>query len=270
MSLNMLRSLPSRAIGLASFVLLAAALTPARAVDTDIAHILAPTGKLRAALYPGTPTSILPNPNGEARGVGYEIGKSLADKLHVPYAPIVYHTNAEVQDAIKTGAADVAFTNASPARAKEVDFGPVYLRIELGYLLPEGSPVKNIGEIDSAGRRVAVTTHSSSDAELSRDLKNATVVRIATIKEAIDELSAHQVDAFATNKAILFEMSEKVPGSHVLDGRWGEERHAIAIPKGREAALGFLGSFTEEIQKSGLVHDAAERAGLKGVIPPGG
>jgi polar amino acid transport system substrate-binding protein len=65
-------------------------------------------------------------------------------------------------------------------------------------------------------------------------------------------------------------MSEKVPGSHVLEGRWGEERHAIAVPKGREAGLDFLRGFTEEIGKSGLVHDAAERAGLKGVITPGG
>jgi polar amino acid transport system substrate-binding protein len=264
----MLPSLPS--CGLAGVALLACALAPAYGAEADIAQILAPTGKLRAALYPGTPTSILPDANGNLRGVGYEIGKALAEKLHVPYEPVTYARNAEVQEAIKTGAADVAFTNATPARAKEVDFGPVYLRIELGYLLPEGSPVKDISEIDMAGRKVAVTTGSSSDAELSRELKNATVVRIPTIKDAIAELTAHQVDAFATNKAILFEMAEKVGGSHVLAGRWGEERHAIAIPKGREAGLDFLRGFTEEIGKSGLVHDAAERAGLKGVMTSGG
>jgi polar amino acid transport system substrate-binding protein len=258
------------AIGLAFVALLGSALMPAMADPADIAHILAPSGKLRAALYPGTPTSILPDPDGNPRGVGYEIGKALAEKLHVPYEPVTYAKNAEVQEAIKTGAVDVAFTNASPARAKEVDFGPIYLRIELGYLLPAGSPVKDIGEIDVAGRKVAVTTGSSSDAELSRELKNATVVRIPTIKEAIAQLSAHQVDAFGTNKAILFDMAEKVPGSHVLEGRWGEERHAIAIPKGREAAHDFVRAFTEEIGKSGLVHDAAERAGLKGVIASGG
>src|ERR1700761_3227107 len=113
------------------------------AADGDPAHILAPSGKLRAALYPGAPTSILPDPNGHPRGVGYELGKALAEKLHVPYEPVVYAKNAEVQDAIKTGAADVAFTNATPARAKEVDFGPVYLRMELGYLAAEGSTLKD-------------------------------------------------------------------------------------------------------------------------------
>ena len=258
----------SRAIAIAWVALLGIAPVVVHAADADVAHILAPSGKLRAALYPGTPTSILPGPNGEPRGVGYELGKALAEKLHVPYEPVVYAKNADVQQAIKTGAADVAFTNASPARAKEMDFGPVYLRIELGYLAAEGSKLADAGAVDAQGVKVGVTAASSSDAALSRDLKNVTLVRIATINEAIGQLATHQIDVFATNKATLFEMAEQIPGAHVLDGRWGEERHAIAIPREREGGADFIRSFTEEIGKSGLVHDAAERAGLKGVIEP--
>jgi polar amino acid transport system substrate-binding protein len=257
-----------RALGIALVALTAALLTSARAADTDAAHVLAPTGKLRAALYPGTPTSILPDPGGHPRGVGYEVGKALAEKLHVAYEPVVYAKNTEVLEAVKTGAADVAFTNASPARAKLMDFAPVYLSIELGYLAAEGSKLTDAHAIDVQGVKVGVTAGSSSDAELSHDLKNATLVRIATITEAAAQLSSHQIDVFATNKPTLFEMEAKVPGSHVLDGRWGEERHAIAIPKGREAGLEFLRDFTDDIKKSGLVRAAAERAGLKGIIEP--
>ena len=43
-----------------------------------------------------------------------------------------------------------------------------------------------------------------------------------------------QLDAFATNKPILFEMSDGIPGSRILDGRWGVEHVAVAIPRGRE------------------------------------
>lgn len=40
------------------------------------ASILAPSGKLRAGLYPGTPTSYLAGQNGAApRGVGYELDR---------------------------------------------------------------------------------------------------------------------------------------------------------------------------------------------------
>ncbi|MFC5322526.1 ABC transporter substrate-binding protein [Bradyrhizobium oligotrophicum] len=234
-----------------------------------MARILAPTGHLRAGLYPGTPTSVLPDGTDNPRGVGYTIGKEMARQLHVDYAPVVFPRNAEVLEAVKSGAVDVAFTNASPARAKNMDFGPVYLEIELGYLVPDGSPLSDIGDVDATGRKVGVTAGSTSDATLGRELKNATLVRAPTLKDATNMLASHQIDAFATNKATLFEMTEQVPGSRVLDGRWGEERHAIAIPKGREAGLDFLRSFTAHIRSSGLVSAAADRAGLKGVVAPG-
>jgi hypothetical protein len=46
--------------------------------------------------------------------------------------------------------------------------------------------------------------------------------------------------------------------------RW--RQIAIAIPKGREAAMEYLRRFVEEAQSSGLLSEAAERAGLRGVL----
>ncbi|CAL76215.1 putative extracellular solute-binding protein [Bradyrhizobium sp. ORS 278] len=242
---------------------------PGLAADGDAATVLAPSGRLRAGLYPGTPTSILPDGTDNPRGVGYAIGKEMARRLHVDYEPVVFTKNAEVLEAVRTGAVDVAFTNASAARAKEMDFGPVYLEIELGYLVPDGSTLANASDVDASGRKVGVTTGSTSDATLGRELKQAALVRSPTLKDAVALLKGREIDAFATNKATLFEMAEQVPGSRVLDGRWGEERHAIAIPKGRDAGLDFVRAFTAEIRSSGLVSTAAERAGLKGVMVPG-
>ncbi len=241
---------------------------PAWAADSDAAHILAPSGKLRAGLYPGTPTSILNNTDKEPRGVGYEIGKELAHRLQVDYQPVVFSKNAEVLQAVKTGAVDVVFTNATAVRAKEMDFGAPYMEIELGYLVPPAPTVTGLGDIDMQGRHVGVTAGSTSDTTLSHDLKNATIVRATTLKDGVALLASHQVDAFATNKATLFEMAEQLPGSRVLDGRWGVERHAIAIPKGREAGLEFLRTFTSEIKSTGLVRTAADRAGLKAFLEP--
>jgi polar amino acid transport system substrate-binding protein len=239
------------------------------AADPEPRQILAPTGTLRVGLYPGTPTSILPDPkSGGPRGVGYDLGKELARRLDVPYAPVVFAKNAEVLDAVKTGNVDIAFTNATAARARDMDFGPPYLEIELGYLVPQGSAIATPAEVDARGLRVGVTAGSSSDAALSRDLKNAEIVRAVTLDAAIDMLSAGKLDAFATNKATLFEMAEKLPGSNVLAGRWGVERHAIAIPKGRDRGLAFVRQFTDAVKSEGLVSTAIARAGLKGTVTP--
>ena len=239
------------------------------AADPEIRQVLAPAGKLRAGLYPGTPTSILPDPAaGGPRGVGYDLGKELARRLDVPYEPVVFAKNAEVLEAVKTGTVDAAFTNASAARARDMDFGPPFLEIELGYLVPKGSAVSKLAEVDSAGIRVGVTAGSSSDGTLSRDLKNVEIVRAATFDAAIEMLSAGKIDAYATNKATLFEMAAKLPGSRVLDGRWGVERHAIAIPKGRDKGMAFVRQFTEDVKSEGLVKAAIARAGLQGTVPP--
>jgi polar amino acid transport system substrate-binding protein len=241
----------------------------AAAADPEPRQILAPTGVLKVGLYPGTPTSILPDPkSGEPRGVGYDLGKELARRLEVPYEPVVFAKNAEVLEAVKTGKVDIAFTNASPARAKDMDFGPPYLEIELGYLVPQGSVAATVADVDAAGFRVGVTAGSSSDGALTRDLKNATIVRAVTIGAAIDMMSGGNLDAFATNKATLFEMAEKLPGSRVLDGRWGVERHAIAIPKGRNRGIAFVQKFTDDVKSQGLVTAAIARAGLRGTVTP--
>jgi polar amino acid transport system substrate-binding protein len=236
----------------------------ALAADADAQKILAPTGKLRAALYPGTPTSILDPKESEPRGVGYELGKELARRLGVPYEPVVYPKNADVQAAMKAGNADVAFTNASPARQKEMDFGPPFLVIELGYLVPAGSSIASTTDIDQKGRRIGVAAGGTSHSTLSRDLRNAEVVPATTNLDGAELLAAGKIDAFATNKATLFELAERVPGLKVLPDRWGEERHAIAIPKGREQGLPVIKAFTEDAIARGLVKAAMDRAGLRG------
>jgi polar amino acid transport system substrate-binding protein len=237
------------------------------AAELDVRQILAPTGVLRAGLYPGTPTSILPDPkSGGPRGVGYDLGKEFARRLGVPFEPVVFARNAEVLEAAKTGKVDVVFTNASAARMRDMDFGPPYLEIELGYLVPQGSTLAKPADVDASGIRVGVTTGSSSDAALTRDLKNAEVVRAATFDVAISMMSAGALHAYATNKATLFEMAEKLPGSKVLEGRWGVERHAIAIPKGRDQGMAFVRTFTESAKSEGMIKAAIARAGLKGAV----
>ncbi len=113
-----------------------------------------------------------------------------------------------------------------------------------------------------------MTQGSSSDGVLSRDLKNAEVVRLVTLKEGIDMMAEGNIDAYATNKATLFEMSDAVPGSKVLDGCWGFERHAIAIRKGAIRACSFIRSFATEAMTQGLVKEAISRAGLRGANVP--
>ena len=209
--------------------------------DAAVRETLAPTGALRIAVYPGSPTSLVKvAPPPEMRGVTVDLGRELAQRLGVQPQVIVYPRVSEVLAALQRGEADFTVTNATAERGKLVDFAPPIVELELGVLVPAGSRVQAADRIDQAGVVIGVTQGSSSERVLSARLKQARLRTLPTLAAAAQALQRHDIDAYATNKGILFELADQVPGSRVLEGRWGEEHLAIAVPKGRAAAHAWL------------------------------
>ena len=244
-----------------------AASAPAGALAQDQREVLAPKGKLRIGAYLGSPLSMVrDSKTGEIHGLSVDLGKELAKRLNVPFEIVNYQRIADVLDGMKAGDVDFTVSNATPARAVDVAFSQTLLSIELGYLVPAASPIATTSDLDKSGIRVGVTQGSTSERTLPKILANATVVSAQNLKRAIEMLERRELDVFATNKSILFEMSDQLPGARVLDGRWGVEHVAIATPKGRETAMEYVRRFVEEVQTSGLLSQAAERAGLRGPV----
>lgn len=253
------------AAALAVPFLLAGCAATQHAVDPAVRAALAPTGTLRVGVYPGSPSSLVKDPKtGAQAGVAHDLGVALGERIGVPVQIVQYSRVAQVVDAVAAGQVDFTFTNASAARARIVDFTPPLVHVELGYLVPAGSPIASIAHVDRAGMRIGVTQGSSSQATLGREFKHATIVTAGSMAQAQDLLRRRAVDAFATNKGILFELADGVPQSRVLDGRWGLEHMAIAIPKGRGQALPFVTAFGEQMRTSGRLKAMLARAGLRG------
>lgn len=230
----------------------------------EVRRLMAPTGKLRIGLYAGNPSSLLEAPSGFRTGVGFELGLALSRALDVSVEPVIYPNNGAVLDGLRAGKVDVVFTNATPARAKEIDFAPACVEVEAGYLVAAGSRITAVSEVDASGVRVGVMEGSTSAATLPTVLHHATIVRVANVDAVLHMLSRSELDAFATNKSILFQISDSLPGSKVLAGRYGVEQLALGIPKGRDAALPFLRSFTRAVISRGLVQSAIDRAAFRG------
>jgi polar amino acid transport system substrate-binding protein len=233
----------------------------------DVIQSLAPTGKLRVGVYAGSPSSlVLDIKTGERRGVALELGAVLAKRLGVPVEVKQYPRLAEVVVALKNAEIDFSVTNASAARALLVDFSPTLLSVELGYLVRANSPLKTIGDVAVPGMKIGVSQGSSSQAALGQVLSSAVLVPAETLQVAKSYITTGTVDAFATNKGILFELSDQIPGSRVLEGRWGLEHLAIGIPKQRELGLAYIRGFTEEVRRNGMANKIAARAGMRGLV----
>src|SRR5712691_8376927 len=118
---------------------------------------LAPTGKLRVGI--NVQNFLLVNKErsgGEYSGIAVDLGRELGKSLGVPVELVAFETAGKLADTVKSGAWDVAFLGNEPARANEIAFSAAYLESEAGYLVPAGSPIRTIAEVDREGVRVAV------------------------------------------------------------------------------------------------------------------
>jgi polar amino acid transport system substrate-binding protein len=237
----------------------------ATAPTSEARQALAPTGKLRVALQLGTPHNVLRDAtSGDMKGVAFELGKEMARRLGVGFEPVLYPSVGALLEAGKTGAWDVAFVGYSAARAAEWDFTALHLEIEFGYLVPGGSAIATMGDVDKPAVRVAVQEKSGPDAFFTRTLKNVAMVRTPSNAAALEAVKGGKADVMASIKPVLFEMADRLPGSRVLDDRAGVDPHAMALPKGRGPGLAYARQFVEDAKSEGLVNSAIRSSGMRG------
>ncbi len=248
-------------------LLVACAAAPAPPAPETV-RSLAPEGKLRVALLAGNP-ALVREQSGELSGVAVDLGRALALELGAEFVPVLYANVPAVLAGAGRGEWDVAFIAADPART-EVRFARAYMEIENTLLVPAGSPIRQLDDMDQAGRRIAVQSRDAADLYLTRTLRHAQLVR--TTHAAAPELLARgEADAYAANRLRLTEVAPRVPGSRVLPGRFLALPQAIAVPPDREAALGYVNEFVARAKASGAVQRAIDHAGIPGaVVAPAG
>jgi polar amino acid transport system substrate-binding protein len=227
---------------------------------------LAPTGKLRVGINHGNVLLATRDPaTGELRGVAPDLARELSRRLARPIEWVPYDSAAKMAEAVKTGAWDVAFLASEPARANEIAFSPAYLEIEATYLVPAGSPLRTVADVDRDGVRIAVAANSAYDLYLTRTLQRAKLVRAQDLEGSYKLFVAEKLDALAGLKSLLLVQAEKIQGSRVLEGRFTGVQQSIGTPRAREAGAQYLREFVQNVKARGMVAEAIARHGVRGV-----
>jgi polar amino acid transport system substrate-binding protein len=241
-------------------------------ISPSVRSELAPTGKLRIGINYGNPVLATRDPSsGELRGVAVDLAHELGTRSGLPIEVVAFESAGKMFEAVKTGKWDVAFLAIDPGRADEIDFTAAYIEIEGTYLVPSGSPVSTIADVDRKGVRIGVSAKSAYDLFLSRSIQHAELIRAPDPNAAFELIITGRVDVVAGVKQHLVANAEKLPGSRVLEGRFMAIQQAVGIPKGREAGARYLRDFIEDVKASGFVARAIDKAGVRGVsVPPFG
>jgi polar amino acid transport system substrate-binding protein len=244
---------------------------PTATVSSELRKEFAPSGTLIAGVNFGNPVIAQQDKaGGDPRGVGPELARELARRLGVPIRYVVYDTAGKMANAGKQGAWDVAMLAVDPARAQDIAFSAPYVLIEGTYMVRADSSLRRVEDFDRKGLRISVALKSAYDLYLTRELKQAEIVRVATSQAAIDDFLAGKVDVVAGVRQPLNSTAKKTPGLRVIEGSYMSIGQASGVPKARTRAAAYLHDFIEEMKASGFVARKLQESGITDakVAPP--
>jgi polar amino acid transport system substrate-binding protein len=238
----------------------------------NIVAELAPTGVLRAAINMGNFLLVTgKTPSGDPTGVSADIAAAIAARLGVPVKFMPYARPGEIADDAEKGLWDIGNIGAEPQRAAVINFTAAYCEIEATYLVPAGSSIRSVAEIDQPGKRVAVTARSAYGLWLENNFNKGELLQFDSADAAIKAFTDQKMDAYAGLRPGLIDVAAKLPGSRILEGQFTAVQQAVGTPKKNAAGFAFLREFVEEAKHSGIVASLIERHGVTGrlsVAPP--
>jgi polar amino acid transport system substrate-binding protein len=235
-------------------------------MSPEILKQLAPTGTLRAGINLSNFLLVTgKSASGDPEGVAPDMAAAIAERLAVKLKLVPFKSPGEVADAAGQDIWDIALIGAEPARAEKITFSPAYVEIEATYLVPAGSKLRTIAEVDSPGIRIAVSARSAYDLWLVRNIKQAQLVHADGIDASFDLFVRDKLDALACLRPRLLSDVEKLPGARVLDGQFTAVQQAVGTAKANVAAAEFLRGFVEEAKASGFVASLIARHHVAGL-----
>ncbi|MFP6699338.1 MAG: transporter substrate-binding domain-containing protein [Alphaproteobacteria bacterium] len=234
-------------------------------MSNDVVAELAPNGTMRAGINMSNPLLVTGRTSdGDPVGVSPDMAAAIADRLGVQVKLVQFPSPGVLADAMAEDAYDIGLIAAEPARAETIAFTDAYVEIEATYLVPPGSHLNVIADVDKPGIRVAVSARSAYDLYLTRTLEHAELVRAQGLGGALALLTDEKLDVLAGLRPALNEDVKSLPGARIMEGRYTTVQQAIGTNPKNAAAAAFLRDFVAEAKQSGLVASLIEKHGVEG------
>lgn len=241
-------------------------------VSPEVVSQLAPTGVLRAGINMSNFLLVVDKTaSGDPIGPSPSLAKAIADTLGVPLKLVPFDTPSEVAAAAGKNIWDIGNIGAEPQRAAVMDFTAAYVEIQATYLVPPGSPIQSVDEVDRPGNRISVSKGSAYGLYLENNIKQAQLLAVEGGDAAFDAFVNDKLEAYASLRPRLVTEVEKMPGSRILDGQFSAVQQAVGVNKGNDAAYAWVKDFVETAKSNGMVAGFIEKHGVQGklsVAPP--
>lgn len=145
----------------------------------------------------------------------------------------------------------IATMTITPDRAKQVDFSRSYFDAGQAILVKNGSPIKNVGDLNNSHSTILGVVGSNSVQTIKQFAPKARLLQLSDYSQALTALKSGQGDALTTDNGILYGMSAENPGYSVVGGAFTKEPYGIAVNKGQTNLRNAINTALTAIEKSG-------------------
>jgi polar amino acid transport system substrate-binding protein len=235
-------------------------------MPSDALRELAPEGVLRAGINLANSLLVTGrSPSGDPLGVAPDMARAIADELGVAVQYVSFADPGALADEAAKGVWDIALIGAEPQRAEKILFSPAYVEIAATYLVPFGSSLQTIADVDAIGVRIASTARTAYDLWLERNIVKAALVRTNSLDGAFDKFLSDCLEALAGLRPRLTLDLAKVPGGRVLEGQFMSVQQAIGTARANAAGAAFIRDLVEAMKAAGYVAGLIEKHKVRGL-----
>ena len=158
---------------------------------------------------------------------------------------------------------DICNIANEPKRASTISFSSAYCEIEATYMVPSGSSIKTIDDVDKPGVRIVSKHRAAYDLWLHDNIKHAEIINTASIDESFKRFVEEGFEVLACLRPKLMEKQSELPNMRILDGNFSKVSQAIGMKYGCPEAADFLNTFIEDAKKTGLIGDLMDKHGVR-------
>ena len=190
--------------------------------------------------------------NGEIVGVDIDIAKEIVKYLgkelvikDVSFDSIINEVKSGKSD---FGAAGISYTEE---RAKEVDFTIDYSISKQVIIVKEG--INKVDNLDN--KRIALQLGSVADSYVTKNYKNAKVIRQKKYLAAIEDLKNDKVDLVIMDELPAKEILKNNPGLVILDQELFTDKYGMVVRKGNDELLKAINKVLSDLIADGKIEE---------------
>ena len=215
---------------------------------------LAPKGYLRAAINLSNFLLVTGKDNhGDPEGVSPDLAKALANELNVEVKLIPFQRPGELADAVSDDIWDIGNIANEPERAKSITFSSPYTLIESTFLVRDSSNINSLNDVDREGIRIAVAERSAYDLWLTKNIKNAELIRAKSIDLSFSIFQKNEYEVLAGLKPKLIDDLKNTENCKILPGAFTFIKQCIGSKPGNPEAEKYINNFIEKNIENGFI-----------------